>query len=105
MMIKYNIELEKETFDNSIKRITNQIFRLLPLREEGGDWVSPLQNLIVEIAGIERLFNNQLSFFILLSKMEGMLTLTEEDDFPIFRKNIFECLTLLTSLKDTLGGK
>ena len=31
-----------------------------------------------------------------------ILTLTEEDDFPLFRKTIFECLGLLSNLKKCL---
>lgn len=102
MITKYSFEIDNEIIKSNFNRITNQIFKLLPLREEGGDWISPLQNLILEIAGMNNLFSNQLDLLALLSKMEGLLLLTKEDDFILFRKNIFECLSILTKVKECL---
>ena len=45
---KYNIDIDKNAIIENIDRIINQIFKLLPSREEGGDWQAPLQNLILE---------------------------------------------------------
>ena len=103
MIIKYDIDIDKEAIIRNIDRITNQIFKLLPSREEGLDWYCPLQNLIIEITGMNNLLINHTDLFSLLCKMEGLLTLTKEDDFPLFRKTIFECLGLLTSLKKQLN--
>lgn len=102
MILKYDVQIENKYIIKDIERITNQIFKLLPSREEGGDWISPLENLIVELCGMNRLFNDQLSLFSLLCKMEGLLTLTKEEDFFLFRKNIFECLGLISELKKCL---
>ena len=86
----------------NIDRITNQIFKLLPSREEGGDWITPLNNLIVEITGMSSLLIDQVNLFSLLCKLEGLLTLTEEKDFYQFRKIIFECLRLINDIKKCL---
>lgn len=102
MMIKYDISVDEITITQFLDKITNQTFKLLPLREEKGDWESPLQNLLVEMKGAERLLVDQVTFFSLISKMEGLLTLTNEEDFLLFRKNIFECLSLLTKIKSCL---
>lgn len=99
MIIKYGAEIDDNAIIKNIEKITNQVFKLLPLREEGGDWKSPLENLILEIAGMSKLLPDHTSLFSLLCKMETLLTLTEEDDFPAFRKLIFECLGLCNSLK------
>jgi hypothetical protein len=99
MVLKYDIEISNEAINNTIDRLTNQIFKLLPLREEGGDWETPLRNLILEIGGMNRLLTDQTILFSLLCKMESLLTLTEEDDFFAFRKLIFECLGLMSKLK------
>ena len=101
MLIKYDIDIDKDAVIGNIDRITNQIFKLLPSREEGGEWVIPLQNLILEMGGMSRLLNHSL-LFSLLSKMEAMLTLDKEEDFLSFRKMIFECLGILNSLKEEL---
>ena len=102
MDLKYNIRIQDAAIANNIDRLTNQVFKLLPSREEGGDWQAPLQNLILEIVGMNRLLIDQTLLFSLLCKMESLLTLTEEDDFLLFRKIVFECLGLLNGLKKCL---
>ena len=102
MVLKYDIEISNEAVINTIDRLTNQIFKLLPVREEGGDWETPLRNLILEIGGMNRLLTDQTILFSLLCKMESLLTLTGEDDFFAFRKLIFECLGLMAKMKQCL---
>lgn len=99
---KYGVEFDSDAIIKNIDRITNQIFKLLPSREEGGDWQTPLQNLILEIIGMRNLLNDQAELFSLLCKMEALTSLTEEDDFFVFRKLIFECLNLLSGIKKCL---
>lgn len=103
MILKYDAEIQDEAIIKNIDRITNQIFKLLPNREEGGDWEAPLQNLIIEIVGMDRMFVDHIDLFPLLCKLEALLTLTGEDDFPTFRKTIFECLGLMNGLKKCLA--
>ncbi len=99
MMIKYNIEIDNTTIEASLKRITNQIYKLLPNREEGLDWETPLITIMEELAGINRLLIDQQDIlFPLLSKLEGLFTLIGEDDFFSYRRTIFECLNLMNSL-------
>ena len=99
---KYGIEFDNDAIIKNIDRITNQIFKLLPSREEGGDWETPLQNLILEITGMKSLWFDQVNLFSLLCRLEALLTLTEENDFLAFRKLIFECLSLLNQIKKDL---
>ena len=99
MVLKYNIDIAEDAVIENIDRIINQIFKLLPSREEGGDWETPLHNLILEVGGMNRLLDDQTILFSLLCKMEALTTLTEEEDFFYFRKLIFECLGLLKQLK------
>ena len=99
MILKYDIEFDNSVIIKNIDRITNQIFKLLPSREEGGDWETPLQNLILEIVGMKALGVDQVRLFSLLCKLEALLTLTDQEDFFTFRKMIFECLRLLNDIK------
>ena len=103
MILKYDAEIQDEAIIKNIDRITNQIFKLLPNREEGGDWETPLQNLIIEIVGMDRMLVDHTDLFPLLCKLEALLTLTNEDDFLMFRKTIFECLGLMNGLKKCLA--
>ena len=102
MAFKYDLEFDNNAVKQNINRITNQIFKLLPNREEGGDWQTPLQNLIYEVIGIKELWFDQPNLFSLLCRMEALLTLTEEEDFIAFRKLIFECLGLMNQIKKCL---
>lgn len=102
MILKYDIEIDNIAILKNIDRITNQIFKLLPSREEGGDWVTPLQNLIIELKGMSNLLGDQVDLFSLLCKLEALFILTEEDNFLTFRKIIFECLGLCNAIKETI---
>lgn len=99
MILKDNLEIKNSDIISNFDRITNQIFKLLPLREEHGDWIAPLESLTTEIKGMVSLFDDQKDLFSLVCKMEGLKTLDKEEDFLIFRKTIFECLGLLTKVK------
>ena len=97
--IKYNINIKKEIIHNDLKRIINQVYKLLPMREENADWQKPLETIMVELGGMKRLLQDQQEvFFSLLCKMEGLFMLTKENDFQIYRRTIFECLSLLNIL-------
>jgi hypothetical protein len=99
MIIKYGIEIDNDAIIKNIDKITNRIFKLLPDREEGTDWQTPLKNLIIEIGGLNSILEDQTILFSLLFKMESLLNLQDEDDFPMYRTVIFECLGLCNSLK------
>lgn len=102
MVFKYDLEFDKEAVKSNIDRLTNQIFKLLPSREEGEDWETPLQNLILEITGMRALWTDQIKLFSLLCRLEALLSLTEDEDFLAFRKLIFECLRLMNEIKQCL---
>lgn len=104
MTFKYDLEFDKEAVKENIVRITNQIFKLLPKREEGGDWEPTLQNLILEITGMKALWIDQVNLFPLLCRLEALLVLKGEDDFLAFRKLIFESLGLMNAIKACLDS-
>lgn len=102
MVFKYDLEFDKEAIATNINRLTNQIFKLLPNREEGGDWETPLQNIILEIIGMKELWIDQVNLFPLLCRLEALLVLKNENDFLAFRKIIFESLGLMNNIKKCL---
>lgn len=100
-MTKYDdLEFDKKTIDREIEKLINQIYKLLPMREEKKEWTSTLENLIVEIKGLNEIFIDQLMLLTILSKLEGLISLDKDCDFILFRKTIFDCLNLLTKLKN-----
>ena len=55
MVLKYNLNISSDTIQKNLKRIVNQIYKLLPLREEEEDWEKPLSTLMEELAGMNNL--------------------------------------------------
>ena len=43
---------------SDINRLTNQLWKLIPMRENKEDWLSHLNYLIVELAGLNELCSN-----------------------------------------------
>lgn len=99
MILKYDANLDTDSIVVNLKRIINQTYKLLPNREEGADWEKPLTTLLEELAGMDRLLIGQHDLlFPILCKLEGLFTLTQEEDFFLFRRTIFECLSLMGDL-------
>lgn len=99
MVIKYNVEINNEVIIKELKKITNLIYKLLPSREENINWEKPLETIIEELAGMNRLLIDQHEIlFPLLSKLEGLFILTDIKDFGLFRRTIFECLSMMNTL-------
>ena len=103
MYLKNDIEINSEDVQNVIKKIINQVYRLLPTREEEDDWIKPLETILEEMYGMSRVIvGHHQTFFTILCKMEGLFLLTAEKDFSLYRRTIFEILSLLNSLKECL---
>lgn len=103
MVIKYGADIDVNAIIENLKRLTNQIYKLLPNREEDIDWKTPLNTIMEELSGMDRLLSDQHEIlFSLLSKLEGLFVLVKEEDFFQYRRTIFECLTLISSLKENV---
>ena len=99
VVLTSGIEINIDAINFNFKRIINQVYKLLPMREEGRDWKKPLQTLIEQLSGMKRLIIDQDSlFFLILCKMEGLFSLDNDEDMIIYRRIIFECLGLLNTL-------
>ena len=106
MLIKYNIEIQNTVIVDNLHRLINQVYKLLPNREEGIDWEKPLTTIMEELAGMDRLLIDQQDIlFPLLCKLEGLFTLTKEDDFQLYRRTIFECLSLMNGIVKNVNSR
>lgn len=106
MLIKYNAEIQDTVIVDNLHRLINQVYKLLPNREEGIDWEKPLTTIMEELAGMDRLLIDQQDIlFPLLCKLEGLFTLVEEDDFQLYRRTIFECLSLMNSIVKNVNSR
>ena len=103
MLLANKVEIKNDAILFNLKRLTNQIYKLLPSREENTDWRTPLTTITEELAGMCRLLpSEQKNLFPLLCKLEGLYTLTDEEDFFLYRRTIFECLNIIQSLKESI---
>ena len=100
MITKYNFNIDNEIFQKNINRLTNQIWKLIPMRENQEEWKIQLNTVICEIVGLNEIFYIDEDLLILLSKLEGLKNL--ETDFDFYRKTVFESITLLRGLKSWL---
>lgn len=101
MITSYNTEIDNEAIVNNLHRIGNQIFKLLPMREEGQDWKKPLETLTVELLGMSSLFAEQEDLLALTSKLEG-LKCDGAEDFSLYRRTIFETCCIVNKLQEQL---
>lgn len=93
---KYEIEFTENDVAASVHRLTNQMWKLIPMREHEEDWSKQLETVIIEIAGLNEIFESS-AFLQLLSKLEGLRV--KDTSFDIYRKTIFECISLLRGIR------
>lgn len=96
-MDKYDINFPLETKEQDSKRLINQLWKLIPMRENEEDWINHLNTMIEEISGLVEIYKNKVEGLILLSKLEG-LTSEVCNDFMIYRKTVFRCIDLLAQV-------
>lgn len=95
---KYGFSFDKEIIQKDIIRLTNQVWKLIPMRENEEDWLKQLDTVIIEIAGLNEIFIQEPQFLQILSKLEG-LKVSVNIDFQLYRKTVFEIINLLQELK------
>jgi hypothetical protein len=99
MILKYDTYIKNDAIEANLKKLTNQIYKLLPTWEEGTDWHKPLATIVEEVAGMDELFlDHHKILFPLLCKLEGLIIYSKEEDFFDFRRTIFECIGYVSEL-------
>lgn len=103
MYVVYEIENKNQEIDNSVvaynlNRLLNQIYRLLPLREEDEDWQKPLGTLLIELIGLCSLFPDLREGLKVISKLQGISALGNDLSFYEYRRTIFECCSLMSNI-------
>lgn len=93
---KYNFAFTEEAFSKNIGRLINQLWKLIPMRENKENWKQHLTSLNLELVGLSKLYNNSVLYISLLSKIEGLLSV--ETEFPVYRKVVFELISLLKDI-------
>ena len=55
-LTKYGFDFRFEDIDRNVRRLTNQLWKLIPMREHEEDWPKQLDTVILEIAGMNEIF-------------------------------------------------
>lgn len=97
-MTKYNFDFPIEVVNKNITRLTNQVWKIIPMCENEEDWRKQLDTILLEITGLNEIFIDNKEYLQILSKLEG-LKKEKNIDFPLLRRTVFETITLLSSCK------
>lgn len=93
---KYNIEFSKEDVVKNIRRLTNQLWKLIPMKENDENWEKQLDTVILEFIGLNEIFIGPI-YLQALSKLEGLKV--KDVNFELYRKTVFECISLIQEFK------
>lgn len=97
-MTKYHFEISKAVYGAAHKRLVNQLWKLIPMRENGENWQKQLDTVINEIVGLQSIIGERPQFLQLLEKLEGIKI--KDSTFDFYRKTVFETIGLFQELKD-----
>lgn len=98
---KYEYNFNNKTIIKYLIMMKNNIYKLLPLREESLDWKKYLESLLeLELKGCEDLFEN-IDFVSLICKLNSLYNV----NFYLYRKGVFESLQILDSMIQNLKGE
>ena len=97
LLTKYNFLFSEEDVNKNVKRLTNQLWKLIPMRENEENWRKQLDTVTLEVVGLNEIFLSYPQFLQLLSKLEGLQKL-EDIEFDLYRKTIFEAINLLQEI-------
>ena len=84
---------EVKDIQKTIMRLTNQLWKLIPMKENEEDWQKQLDTVVLEITGMNKILIFTPNLLSLLSKLEGLKEV--EISFQLYRKTVFETISLL----------
>lgn len=56
MITSYGFDFRARDIEVSVRRLTNQLWKLIPMREHEENWIKQLDTVILEIAGLHEIF-------------------------------------------------
>lgn len=93
MISKYGLEFDNSVIEHNINRLTNQIWKLIPMRENNESWKDQIEKVLVELLGLYEILQFDEDYLILLSNLEGLKV--SDISFINYRSKVFESINLL----------
>ena len=56
LLTKYDFVFSNEDIDKNVKCLTNQLWKLIPMRENDEDWRKQLDTVTLEVVGLNEIF-------------------------------------------------
>ena len=92
LLTKYGV-VEIEDMQSTVMRLTNQLWKLIPMKENDENWQAQLDSVILELTGLNEILILNPILLQLLSKLEGLQVI--DTPFALYRKTVFESISLL----------
>ena len=92
LLTKYGV-VEIEDMQSTVMRLTNQLWKLIPMKENDENWQMQLDSVILELTGLNEILILNPILLQLLSKLEGLQVI--DTPFALYRKTVFESISLL----------
>lgn len=93
--MKAQFHFSDNAWNHNNVRLTNQIFKLLPMYEHNEDWDKQLSTIIMELHGYNEIFSDNPDFMILIAKLSALRV---AEDQICFRKLVFEAIAQLKQI-------
>ena len=62
LLTKYSFLFSNEDVSKNVKRLTNQLWKLIPMRENNEDWRKQLDTVTLEVVGLNEIFLSHPQF-------------------------------------------
>lgn len=98
----YDNEFSDALVAKDLRRLVNQIWKLLPMKENEEDWQKQLDSVLIELRGLHMMFGGELDFLILISQLEG---LHNADTFMLYRTMVFNAISTMTELINIINAR
>lgn len=90
---KYGGYIELEVYQ---EQAVKNIYKILPLKDEGKEWGRYLEGLLIELSGFDNLIDD-ISCISLISKLEGLFEVPQ-DNPRLFKKIVFDSIDLVKKI-------
>lgn len=94
---KYGFQIDDAIVNQTLHRLINQIWKLIPMKENEENWQGQLDKVIVEVSGLHVVLSNNDKFLLLLANLEGLKIV--DISFVEYRSKVFESISLLRELR------
>lgn len=104
----YDIQIPDGVLGNYMRRLVNQVFKILPIREdEEPSYCSYISSLLIELIGCAELIEavHEDSMFMELIAILQYLSSHPECELDIVRREVFKAISLCNKLKKRYAAK